>query len=209
MRAALTLTLALSLAACSTPEIDNKPAAEVKDSAPAAMKAAPAKTAPATTTRLELDAAQSKIGFLGAKVTGSHEGSWQAFTGQATLSDGVLSALTVEVDMDSTTVEPPKLQAHLKSADFFDVATFPKSRFVSKTITAGDDGWTVAGDLMLHGISKEISFPASVSDDDDAVRATAAFKIKRQDWGITYPGKQDDLIKDDVALELSLVFPKG
>ncbi len=64
----------------------------------------------------------------------------------------------------------------------------------------------ITGDLTLHGITKSISFSATVQTDSSSAKGNAEFTINRKDFNIIYPGKPDDLIKDDVLLKLELVF---
>jgi len=60
----------------------------------------------------------------------------------------------------------------------------------------------------LHGVKKAISFPASIQIAPDKVSVHAEFAINRKDWGLVYPGKADDLIKDGVVIRLSLDVPR-
>jgi polyisoprenoid-binding protein YceI len=97
--------------------------------------------------------------------------------------------------------------AHLKSPDFFDVAKFPKATFTSTSIKAGGEKGathTVTGNLELHGVKKSISFPATIKVAGDAVDANASFGINRKDFGVNYPGKADDLVKDEILLTLTI-----
>ena len=151
----------------------------------------------------------SKIEFVGAKVTGKHEGSFAAFRGNIALLDGdpTKSSVSAEVDMASLSVESAKLAGHLKSPDFFDVEKFAKAKFSSSAIKAGGEGGathTVTGNLELHGVTHAITFPAQIKVEADTVNVLAEFAINRKDFSIVYPGKPDDLIKDDVLLKLSL-----
>ncbi len=111
---------------------------------------------------------------------------------------------------DSLESDSEKLTGHLESPDFFDVQKFPTSTFQSTSIlekSTGDATHEITGNLTLHGVTKVITFPAKVTKAPDAVTGTAEFTINRKDFGIVYPGKPDDLIKDDVLLKLKLVFP--
>jgi polyisoprenoid-binding protein YceI len=73
-------------------------------------------------------------------------------------------------------------------------------------LKAGDDGsYTVSGNFTLRGVTKNISFPATVTESSDAVAIKAEFDIKRSDFGIKYEGKADDLIRDEVVIRLDLV----
>src|SRR5690606_4136447 len=117
------------------------------------------------------------------------------------------STVKVEIDMGSVQVEPEKLEGHLKSPDFFDVEKHPKATFESTAVKAGGAGGathTVTGNLTLHGVTRSISFPASIQVNGDTITVNAEFAINRKDFGIVYPGMPDDLIKDDVLIQLKL-----
>jgi len=53
-----------------------------------------------------------------------------------------------------------------------------------------------------------ISFPATIQISADSVSVNAEFAINRKDWGLVYPGKADDLIRDGVVIKLSLNVPR-
>ncbi|MEK7951381.1 YceI family protein [Luteolibacter soli] len=150
---------------------------------------------------------ESTIGFVGSKVTGSHNGGFKTFTGHFTVKDGkpVGNDHKVVIDMASTFADAEKLTGHLKSADFFDVEKFPQSTFDVTELKAGENGaYTVAGNFTLHGVTKNISFPATVTQGTDSVTIKSEFNIKRKDFGIVYAGKADDLIRDEVVIKLDL-----
>ena len=149
----------------------------------------------------------SQVKFIGSKITGSHHGGFKTFTGYFTLKDGapVGNDHKVVIDMKSTFADDEKLTGHLKSADFFDVEKFPQSTFDVTTISKqSDTGYTVSGNFTLHGKSRNISFPATVSQNGDTVKIGAKFNINRKDFDIVYAGKADDLIRDEVVIELDL-----
>ena len=210
----------LSAGCADTSEIDEKPAAEVKASAVVETPAAedePAAEPAAAGDRWVVKADSSSIGFLGAKVTNTHAGGFSEFTGDAQVTDGAPVATSFTVQMASLWADeqnpepdtgPYKLTKHLKSGDFFDVVTHPTASFTSTKIEPAEaaDRYTVTGNLALRGKTNEVSFPATITVGADEVKASAAFKINRQDWGISYPGKPDDLIKDDVALTLDFTL---
>jgi polyisoprenoid-binding protein YceI len=157
----------------------------------------------------------SKIAFVGAKVTAKHEGSFGTFSGSLQVPNGdpTKGSVSVSIDMDTLSTEPQKLMGHLKSPDLLDVAKFPKATFTSTAIRAGGDKpgatHTVTGNLLLHGVTKSISFPASIHPGGDQVDVDAEFSINRKDFGIVYPGMPDDLIKDDVLIRLTVRAKKG
>jgi polyisoprenoid-binding protein YceI len=151
----------------------------------------------------------SKLEFVGAKVTRKHDGSFGKFTGAVETPDGKpeSSRVTVEVDIASLTADEAKLTGHLKSPDFFDAAKFPAAKFTSTSVTPGGDKGathTITGNLEMHGVTKSIAFPATLKFAPEAVDASSEFVINRKDFGIVYAGKADDLIKDEVALKLTI-----
>lgn len=154
---------------------------------------------------LPISPSNSKVEFVGAKVTASHPGGFTDFSGTVDLGDSIeKSQIAITIQTASLYADKEKLTTHLKSPDFFDVAKFPTATFRSAEITKTGDGYTVAGDLILHGVTKRISFPANIQATDTEVNASAEFSINRHDYGISYPGMRDDLIRDLVVIKLSL-----
>ncbi len=194
---------ALALGACAADPAANAPAAEVSAPEPAATPT----PEPAAPTTAYAFAPESSVSFVGSKVTGSHEGGFETFTGEVRIAGDSPSTAVVHVEIDTTSLwsDDERLTGHLKSEDFFDVATYPTASFTSTAIAANDDGThTLTGNLDLHGVTKQISFPATVSMTDSGFTASAEFSIKRFDFDIVYKGKADDLIRDDVLIKLDL-----
>ncbi|HPB97779.1 MAG TPA: YceI family protein [Polyangiaceae bacterium] len=206
------LVLVGALAGC-----DNEPAkgaAKAVTSAVQPVKEEPAKEATTSTVKYKFDQAESKVQWVGAKITGKHDGGFGTFEGTIDLvdADPTKSRVSVEITMDSLTADAEQLVGHLKSKDFFEVETYPKSRFTSTAVVAGGDGGashTVTGNLELHDVTKSITFPATITVQGDTVAVKAEFAINRKDFGIVYPGKPDDLIKDDVLLRLNISAKKS
>lgn len=205
----LALGLAFSVSACSNPA-DGKPQAKVEEAAP--EKAAPEKAKPAAgakTYAVKLDG--SKLGFVGSKITGSHAGGFKTFTASVDVPDGKAegSTVAVEIDVKSMFSDSDKLTGHLLSPDFFDADKHPKATFKSVSIAAGgSDGHshTVEGNLGLHGVTKKITFPATIEIKGDGLTVKSEFSINRKDFGMKYPGMPDDAIRDEVVIKLDLAF---
>lgn len=203
------LALSLSFAACTGSEtIDEKPAAEVKEPLPPE----PVKPPEVTGTPVNVDAMSSKISWLGAKVTKTHSGGFKSFEGAVLVNGDNAVGADFTIDLTSVFSDTDKLTEHIKSADFFDVGTFGKATFTTRDIKPKADGANtheVTGELDLHGQKKTVTFPAAIAVAADKITVKADFKINRQDWGIAYPGKPDDLIKDEVGVTLDLSFPRA
>ncbi len=175
-----------------------------------------AKVAPAVETALKLPAdggttyvltEDSKIRFIGSKVTGSHLGGFKSFRGKFTLKDGepVGDANQVVIEMDTVFSDDEKLTTHLMSADFFDVAKHPQATFELTGIeTESETRRIVSGNFTLCGTTKNLSFPATVTRTDGTLKLAAKFDINRRDFGMIFNGKPDNLIRDEVVIDLSL-----
>jgi polyisoprenoid-binding protein YceI len=198
-----TLGLALVVAGCDNDPSKGKAKAQVSE--PVAAQAA---ALPPGSALYVFSAEGSKVEFVGAKVTRKHDGSFGAFTGSL-VSDGDApekSVVKVDIDVSTLTVDDPKLAKHLKGDAFFDVDKYPRAKFTSTSIRPADapGTYTVTGTLDMHGVAKSIAFPAVIRFSGGAAEASAEFAINRKDWNISYPGKPDDLIKDDVLIKLSI-----
>jgi len=160
-------------------------------------------------SQLPITPENTKIEFVGAKVTRSHEGGFTRFAGTVDLRDPLEdSVLEVTIETASLYADREKLTKHLKSPDFFDVAKYPFAKFKSTSIGKTETGQTITGDLTLHGQTKSIRFPATFSKNaDGGISGNAEFAIDRQDFGIAYPGMPDDLIRDKVVIKLNLKIP--
>ena len=155
----------------------------------------------------------SKVEFVAAKVTRSHNGSFKKFTGAIDLVNNNVEASRVTIDIETASVvtDEDQLTGHLKTPDFFDVAKYPKATFASTKIEAANAGGAthnVTGNFELHGIKKSITFPATIQVAPDSVSVNAEFAINRKDFALLYPGKADDLIRDGVVIKLMLKVPR-
>jgi polyisoprenoid-binding protein YceI len=150
---------------------------------------------------------ESAIGFVGSKVTGSHDGGFRVFEGEILVvgNDPLQSSVNVEIDVNSMWTDTEKLTEHLKSPDFFEVETYPTASFASTQVQQVEDGYRLVGNMTMHGITKSISIPAEIRIEEDRVTASSEFAIRRFEFEIEYPGRPDDLIRDDVLINLNLV----
>ncbi len=103
------------------------------------------------------------------------------------------SSVNVEIDTASVNSNHAKRDKHLRSADFLDVAKFPKATFVSTSVKSTGDGTAdIVGMLTLHGVSKEIVIKAKyVGGGDDpwggfrrGFEGSTRFKLK--DFNINF-----------------------
>ncbi len=91
-------------------------------------------------------------------------GRFDTFNGNFSYDDKAPEKSTVSVEIDTASVNSNHAERdkHLRSADFLDVAKFPKATFVSKSVKPKDGGKaTIVGDLTLRGVTKEVTIEAT------------------------------------------------
>jgi hypothetical protein len=108
---------------------------------------------------------------------------------------------------------------HLRSADFFDVETYPQMRFVSSAIDEVDEGsYIVTGELTMRDMTKTVSVPLELigidTDPFGNLRAglEGSRRIDRKDWSVTWNTKLDSggvLVSDKITLEFELSLIKN
>ena len=190
----------LLVCSCANPAT-SKPKAVTSQAVPVASSS-PA----ATGEKYLITPENSKIEFFASKVTGSHHGAFEKFSGAIDYAgQPEKSHVTITIDTGSVTTDTPDLTKHLKTADFFDVARFPQATFESTEIKAGGEKGathTVTGNLQLHGVTKSITFPATIVVSPGAITVDSTFAINRKDFAINYAGAADNLVRDEVLLTL-------
>ena len=198
------------LLGCSNPA-DKVPAAAVKAPTNAGSEEASAPTPDSSGRYFAFGPSSATIAFIGSKVTGRHNGGFSKFAGEFRAADGRLADTgnKVVIDTSSLFADNDRLTGHLKSPDFFNVAQFPTATFVSTAIQPKGTNWVVTGNLTLHGVTKQISFPAQVQMTDEGVNVNTQFVLNRFDFGLIYPGKANDLIRKEVVLRLNVKAAPG
>jgi polyisoprenoid-binding protein YceI len=194
----------LLLAACADPA-DSVPAASVATNTASSTSISAPASAPAAAVRAyAITSENSKVEFTGSKVTGKHDGGFKQFTGEIHTSGDTVSHAKVTIDTTSIFSDSNRLTEHLKNPDFFDVAKYPTAVFETTSISGTGPDAKVTGNLTLHGITKQITFPAHIEVKDDSVTVKADFSINRFDFEMKYAGKADDLIREGVVLRLDV-----
>ena len=172
-------------------------------------------TEPIDGEKKEVNIEESVVTWKAYKVTGSHTGTVNLTEGALMFDEGKLSGGDFTVDMTtlvSTDLEGEykgKLEGHLKSDDFFGVATHQYAKLVFTNVqVSGKNSYEVKGDLTIKGITKAISFDVSVYGS----KATATLKVDRAEYDVRYGSGSffDDLgdktIYDEFDLVVDLVF---
>jgi polyisoprenoid-binding protein YceI len=165
-----------------------------------------------------VDAAKSTITWVGKKVTGSHNGTIALQSGSLAVNGKNVTSGTFVIDMASIKDADgsAKLEGHLKADDFFGTTKFPTSTFVITKVAGSGANVTVTGNLTIKGITKPLSFPATVTVNADGTASALAGKIvvDRTKYDIKYGSKSffdsigDKAIDDNFELAVKLVAKK-
>jgi polyisoprenoid-binding protein YceI len=169
-------------------------------------------TTESTTTTYTVDAERSMVNWKGTMLKAySHEGTINIIDGNLTVTDGVITAGTVSVNMSSMSPTDENynpdagqtqdaLIGHLQSPDFFDVANHPTATY---TVTDGQEGIAL-GDLTVRGNTN----PAKIADikileADGGVTVSGTLKFDRQQFDVSYANTASDMVLGD---EIEMTF---
>ena len=167
-----------------------------------------------------IDSSHTRTGFsVKHLVISDVKGEFGKTEGKVQLDEGDVSRSSVEVTIPAASIDTrdAKRDAHLKSADFFDVEKFPTITFKSTKVVAGKDGViSVTGDLTMHGVTKPVTLEGEVTkaitDPWGLTRrgVTLTGKLDRKAWGISW-GKVTDVgavVGDEVKLDIQAEIVK-
>ena len=156
-----------------------------------------------------IDPVHSSVVF-GVKHLGvaSFYGTFNEIKGSFTLDEKEPGKGTVEIEIPVASIDTrnEKRDAHLKSADFFSAAEFPTIHFKSKKVEKAEGGYKLSGDLTLHGVTKPISFVATLVGTSHEKGTRTGFdvdtSIRRSEFGMSY--MLPDGLGDEVRLLLGI-----
>lgn len=173
-------------------------------------------------TTYQIDPAHSTAHFVVRHMMITNvRGAFSNIQGTVLYDPADLATSKIDVSIDTATIRTgvDERDAHLKSADFFDVEKFPKIIFQSKRIERSGDELKVLGDLTLHGVTREVilKLEGPTQEEKDPwgnlrIGASAAAKIKRSDFGLTWNAALETggvLVGDDVKIELEVSLIKS
>lgn len=169
-----------------------------------------------------IDTKASSIQWYAEKVTGKHNGTIKLASGNLIFNANTLQGGSFVTNMKTIAVTDlegeykQKLEGHLNADDFFGTEKYGTSNFtITKVTPTGTNQVTIAGNLTIKGITKPLSFPATVKREKNAVVAVAQnVKIDRTQYDIRYNSKSffssigDKAINDEFMLSINLVAKK-
>jgi polyisoprenoid-binding protein YceI len=188
----------------------------------AVLAAALAVASPALATdTYTFDKAHTTVGFQVRHIFTMVGGKFQDFTGTIQIDRANPESSSVEFTIQAASIftGDPKRDEHLRSPDFFDVATHPTLTFKSTSIKAsGKDSWLVTGDLTMRGVTKSITLPVALLGEgkDPWGNEKAGFEtsitLSRKDYGMNWNKTLDQggvLVDDAVKVQISIEANKA
>jgi len=143
-----------------------------------------------------IDPVHSEVSFTVRHMMVSKvRGRFDKFEGTfVTAEDPLASTVTATVDLNSINTGQEQRDAHIRSADFFEVEKYPEMTFTSTALKGAEEGFILEGDLTLKGITKTVAFNLEINgfgpDAYGGTRAgfSAETQIHRSDFGVTFNG---------------------
>jgi polyisoprenoid-binding protein YceI len=163
----------------------------------------------------DIDASHSTVGFsVRHMMVSKVRGYFRDFSGEiVTAEDPTQSTVTASVDLGSIDTRQEQRDAHVRSADFFDVENHPQMTFRSTAVRTDGADWTVEGELSLKGQTKPVVLNLELNgfgpDAYGGYRAgfSAKTEINRNDFGVDIKMPMDGggvVVGDKVSVELEI-----
>ncbi|SET34306.1 YceI family protein [Geodermatophilus poikilotrophus] len=163
----------------------------------------------------DIDASHSTVGFsVRHMMVSKVRGYFREFSGEVvTAENPEQSTVTATIDMDSIDTRQEQRDAHIRSADFFDVGNHTVMTFRSTEVRADGADWTVVGDLTIKGITKPVELALEVNgfgpDAYGGTRAgfSARTEISRKEFGVDIDMPMDGggvVVGDKITVELEI-----
>ena len=163
----------------------------------------------------DIDASHSTVGFsVRHMMVSKVRGYFTKFSGEiVTAEDPTQSTVTATIDMDSIDTRQEQRDAHIRSADFFDVGNHTVMTFRSTEVRTDGADWTVLGDLTIKGITKPVELELELNgfgpDAYGGTRAgfSAKTEISRKEYGVDIDMPMDGggvVVGDKVTVELEI-----
>jgi polyisoprenoid-binding protein YceI len=168
------------------------------------------------TNHWDIDVGHSAIHFwVRHMVISKVHGRFAKWSGALQLDPKDLSSSSVDVTIEAASIDTQVADrdAHLKSADFLDVAKFPQLTYRSKRIEKAGDGYRVTGDLTLHGVTREVTLEAEFAGTgkdpwgNERAGFSAKTALERKDFGLVWNAALEAggvLVGDKVEITIEL-----
>ena len=172
------------------------------------------------TTKWVLDPMHSEVQFkVKHLVISTVSGFFKTFEGELITENEDFTGAEIDFSLDVNSIDTtqPQRDEHLKSAEFFDAATYPKISFKSTSFTADGDDYKLVGDLTIKDVTKPVTLAVEYGGNagDFYGNTKAGFevtgKINRKEFGLTWDGVTEAgsiVVGEDIKLSMNIQFAK-
>ena len=170
----------------------------------------------ATVGTYQIDKLHSEVAFQVRHLLSKVRGRFADFAGSLHFDESHLELSTVDVTIQAASIDTAATDrdAHLRSADFFDVEKYPVLTFKSTSVARrGGEAFDITGDLTIHGVTKRVTLAASflgtATDPwgNQKVGFEAEVTLNRRDFGLNWNAALETggfLVGDEIKVMLSL-----
>jgi len=162
-----------------------------------------------------IDPVHSEVGFAVRHMMVSKvRGKFKTFSGELVTGENPLdSSVTAEIDLASIETGAEQRDDHIRSADFFEVETYPTMTYRSTGVRADGDDYVVDGELTLKGVTKQVPLTLELNgfgqDPYGGTRAgfTATTEINRRDFNVNFSAPMQNggmVVADKVTIHLEI-----
>jgi len=121
--------------------------------------------------------------------------------------DFTKSTISTTIKVESINTGIAGRDDHLRTKDFFDVETYPHITFTSDRIEKQGEGYVAYGDFTMHGITKKIEFPFTVTgvDGENTIGIQSRLTINRMEYGVGSDfqhSSMDNFLGEDIGVEI-------
>ncbi len=159
------------------------------------------------------DPQQSRLEFVGVQAGAEFKGVFHKFSANVDFAPEALasSRIDVQIDMNSVDSLDKDRDSTIRGKDVFDVAHYPMSHYVTKSITKTAAGFSAVGTLTLHGVTRDVPIEFQFAPGATGAKLSGSAKLNRLDFGVGQGDwKSTDTVGDAVKINFSLVLkPKG
>ncbi len=174
----------------------------------------------AVKTKWTVDPTHSEVHFkIKHLVISTVTGTFKSFEGGLETENDEFNEANIEFSLDVSSIDTNQEQRdeHLKSADFFDAAQFPKISFKSTSFEKDGDEYELTGNLTVRDITKpvklSVEYGGTATDfyGNEKAGFEVSGKISRKEFGLTWDGITEAgaiVLGDDIKLNINLQLAK-
>lgn len=146
---------------------------------------------------IKINTEKSNFFFTGYSVGKEHKGTFNNLQANLNVENGMVTGGKFVIDASTVNTGIEGLDKHLKSADFFEVDKYKTITFTTTKVEKNAEGAIVIGNLNFRGVTKEISFPAIIDDQNIKID----FLLDTTPYGMKFAG-----VNKEVRIEANIVW---